>query len=235
MNIQKIMVTDFYTLHKLMVSSSISNDQKAKFIMYNQAQIKQILANANISAIEFYNIMKNRPLVKFRPLKNSFTKRGDKILVAKTLGIEPEDVDSYIKTVTSELQDIDDLDFLPEDKIYAIKTYVYRHGSKDQLVAFLDYELTKTQDVLKTLYRTLEYNTGGVADYFVRPIHRFDNRTLINIYNVIDKHLDKVQIEGDCTDEQKTKIAKWALVRIYQIQNNNKFKNAIKTKNILSN
>ena len=32
-----------------------------------------------------------------------------------------------------------------------IKTYVYRHGSKDELVNFLDWELKHTRDILKTL------------------------------------------------------------------------------------
>ena len=115
-----------------------------------------------------------------------------------------------------------------------LKTYVYRHGSKDELVAFLDYELTQTKDVAKTLYRTLEYYSGGVADYFIRPIHRMDNKTLVKIYNVIDKNIKEAVSIGEISDADSKKIAKWALIKIYQIQNNSKLINAIKTYKTLS-
>ena len=110
-----------------------------------------------------------------------------------------------------------------------LKTYVYRHGSKDELVAFLDYELNKVTDIEKTLYRTLEYYSGGIADYFIRPIHRMDNKTLIKIYNVINKNIQQARDNGRISDERSEKIAKWALIQIYRIQNNSKFINAIKT------
>lgn len=234
MNVPKIDVLDFSTLHKIMSSSLISETQKAQFITKNCSEIKQVIANAGITAPEFAQIMKNRPIIKFHPLKNSFTKRGDKIFLAKTLGIDPKEVDEYIKTVSEEINSLGDLSFLNKDKVDSIKTYVFRHGSKKQLVNFLEYELTKSSDILKTLYRTLEYNSGGVADYFIRPIHRLDNKTLVKIYNIIDKHIDNSKNSGLINDEEAAKYARWALVRIYQIQNNNKLKNAIKTKENLS-
>ena len=187
----------------------------------------------NITDSEFNEMMSHRPIVKFKPVKNSLTKAGDKILLAKTLGIAPSEVNDYIKNVSDAMQDVNRLSFLPKDRIDAIKTYVFRHGSKDDLVVFLNYELTKSKNLLKTLYTTLDYYSGGVADYFIRPIHRMDNKTLIKIYNVIDKNLKASEQEGKITKEENLKAAKWALYRIYTIQNNNKLINAVKTYNIL--
>ena len=110
-----------------------------------------------------------------------------------------------------------------------LKTYVYRHGSKDELVAFLDYELTQSKNLTESLYRTLNYYSGGIADYFIRPIHRMDNNTLIKVYRIIDKHIKKSITEGNLTDADSKLVAKWALVQIYKIQNNSKLINAIKT------
>ena len=84
------------------------------------------------------------------------------------------------------------------------------------------------------LYNTLEYHTGGIADYFIRPIHKMDNKTLVRIYNVIDKQLKIQKENGLISEEENTKIAKWALCKIYTIQNNNKFINAVKTYKVLS-
>ena len=110
-----------------------------------------------------------------------------------------------------------------------LKTYVYRHGSKDDLVAFLDYELKKAEDLTKSLYRTLEYYSGGVADYFIRPIHRMDNKTLIKLFDVINKNIKQKQIAGKLSEAESEEVAKYALLRIYEIQNNSKLINAIKT------
>ena len=110
-----------------------------------------------------------------------------------------------------------------------IKTYVYRHGSKEEVVAFLDYELSKAIDIEKCLYRTFQYYSGGVADYFIRPIHRMNNKTLIHLFQVVNKNIKLAKTERRISDERCEKIAKWALIQIYKIQNNSKFINAIKT------
>ena len=132
------------------------------------------------------------------------------------------------------MKTVNRLTFLPPDKLDQVKSYVYRHGNKDELVTFLDYELKNTEDIVKTLYRTLEYHTGGVADYFIRPIHRLDNNTMIRIYNVIDKNLDLARQTGKVSRADKDEAARWALVHIYKIQNNNKLINAIKTAKTLN-
>lgn len=233
MNVPKISSIDFNIIQNIMASSKISESQKTQFIENHKTQIEKVL-RLQVTPLEFKGLMKNRPLRKFKPLRNSFTKRGDKMLLANTLGIEPDELSDYVEEIKSDLSEFSDLSFLPEDKLDAIKTYVYRHGSKDDIVAFLDYELRCAKDTLKTLYSTLEYHTGGIADYFIRPIHRMDNRTMVRLYRVIDKHLDNAKSSGRVTDEEYTKIAKWALVQIYRLQNNSKLINAIKTYKVLS-
>jgi hypothetical protein len=138
-----------------------------------------------------------------------------------------------INTKKQHLKKLENLTFLPPDKLEMIKTYIYRHGNKDELVTFLDYELANSNDMVKTLYRTLEYYNGGVADYFIRPIHRMDNKTLVRIYGIIDKNIKLCQKEGKFSEAESKKVAKWALVRIFQIQNNSKLINAVKTYDVL--
>ena len=232
MKVSKIEGINFEKVMEVMASNKISDTQKAQFIAQNQPQIKQIM-DTKISGDEFKNMMGERAIIKFRPLKNSFTKKGDKLLLAKALEINPSDVNGYIKKVSTAIENTENLDFLPKDKIEMIKTYVYRHGSKDEVVNFLDYELKQAKNKVKTLYKTLTYYTGGVADYFIRPIHRMDNKTLIRVYKVINKHIQESYKNGDISDVDNKRLAKWALIRIYKIQNNSKLINAIKTYNEL--
>ena len=74
--------------------------------------------------------------------------------MAKALGITPSELAGYIKTAKENIYDIKKIDFLTPEKMELLKIYIYRHGSKDDLVRFLDYELTQTKDLLKTLYTT---------------------------------------------------------------------------------
>jgi hypothetical protein len=232
MKVSKIEGINFEKVMEVLTSNKISDAQKAQFVSQHQPQIKQIM-ETKISDNEFKDMMEKRAIIKFRPLKNSFTKKGDKILLAKALEINPSDINGYIKKVSTEIENTENLKFLPKDKIEMIKTYVYRHGSKDEVVNFLDYELKQAKNKVKTLYKTLTYYTGGVADYFIRPIHRMDNKTLIRVYKVINKHIQESYKNGDISDVDNKMLAKWALIRIYKIQNNSKLINAIKTYNEL--
>ena len=232
MKIEKIEHLDFATIEKILASNKITDSQKVQFVNNNKNQIEKIVVD-KISETDFKTLMQNRNLVKFRPLKNSFTKKGDKLILAKALEINPSEVPNYVKNVKDAISDINSISFLSAEKINMIKTYVYRHGSKDELVAFLDYELKKAVDIEKTLYKTLTYYSGGIADYFIRPIHRMDNKTLVKVFNIINKNLEISKTEGKIGDVQSKKLAKWALVQIYKIQNNSKFINAIKTYNTL--
>ncbi len=228
MKVLKIEHLSLESLQKVLSSTDITYSQKIQFVNNNSAQIEEIM-ESKISNLDFREIMHKRALIKFRPLKNSFTKKGDKLILAKALNINPSEVSNYIKNVKNDIQSIDKINGLSPEKIDMLKTYVYRHGSKDELVAFLDYELSKAVDLEKTLYRTLEYYSGGIADYFIRPIHRMDNKTLIRVFQVINKNIEKAKTEGRISDVRSEKIAKWALVQIYRIQNNSKLINAIKT------
>lgn len=232
--ITSITKLDLSTIHKILSSDKITEAQKSEFVKHNQTKIHDAIKSMHITGAEFKSMMKLRPLRKFKFLKNSFTKRGDKILLAETLGIEPSEVDGYIENVIRDIEEFDDLSFLPQDKMDALKTYVYRHGSKSEVVNFLDYELRVAKDTIKELYNTLEYHTGGMADFFIRPVHRMDKNTFKHLYNVIDKHIKRCEKEGFINEADSEKIAKWALVKLYLIRNNSQLINAIKTYKELS-
>lgn len=68
----------------------------------------------------------------------------------------------------------------------------------------------------------MENNSGGLADYFSRPIHRMDNITLSKLYNTIDKSLQTSADAGYIKRDELNSHAQWALVKIYEIQNNSK-------------
>ena len=230
--IDSIKTIDLNTIYKVLSSNKISDRQKTDFVRQNKTAIEQAI-DIKLTGADFKYLMKWRPLKKFKPIRNAFTKRGDKILMGSLLGIEPCEVDDYIENIQEDLVNLDKLSFLSKDQIDGIKTYVYRHGSKDEIVNFLDYELKSSKDILSTLYRTLDYHTGGIADYFIRPIHRMSNNTMIKLYNVIDKNLSNAFERNDIGEKERDEAAEWALIRIYQIQNNSKFINALKTYNTL--
>lgn len=212
---------DLYSLYHIMSSPKLDDYQKLEFVRKNRMEIKNLMAR-KISNPEFFNMMQNRPLIKFRPLKNSYTKAGDKILFAKSVGILPSQVSDYVKNVTHAMSDMNQMSSLPMDKMDAIKTYVYRHGSNEQVAILLDYELKSSKDMLKTLKKTLDYGTGGAADHYVRPIHRMTNKVLLNMFNVIDDNLKAAQASGIISSDTKETIANEVLVRLYSIQYNQK-------------
>lgn len=229
LSISKIERINPNLIRDVLGSSRITQGEKVQFIRKHSNKIKSTL-DIVPSSSEFNKMMETRPLIKYRPLKNSFTKRGDKILLAKSLNISVSEVDDYIKNVQDSLSKLNTLDFLPVSTQDTLKTYIYRHGSSEQLVEFFDFELQKSNNILKTLYKTLEYNNNGVADYFVRPIHRMSNKTLVEVYGVVDKDLKIAQDKGLITEKQSLETSEWALKRIYQIQHNSKFINSLKIK-----
>ncbi len=222
---------DLYKVREVIISSKITTDQKIKFIKKNHSEISH-LVDEKISSSDFKTIMNNRPLILFKPLKNSYTKAGDKKLLAIALGIKPNEVDNYIKNINLQVRSMQDINTMgiSKDNYEEVKTYIFRHGEKEQVINFLDYELSHAKNILHVLYHTLEYNSGGVADYFIRPIHRLDNGTMLGIYNVVDKNLKAGRASGKISDVQAQETAEWALARIYKIQNNQRLQNAIKLK-----
>lgn len=221
----KIPAINSLNIHRVLSSQKLTDAQKVEFLHKNAVEIKQVM-QAKISKEEFAYIMQKRPLIRFRPLKNSFTKKGDKILLAKSLGINESDVDDYINNIIETNFDIQN--GISKDNIEKTKTYVYRHGKKDDVVAFLDYELSNVKTVLEKLYKTLDDNSGGLAGYFSRPIHRMDNKTLGKLYNTIDRRLNAACDAGEISREKCTSTSEWALVKIYQIQNDSRLIRAVR-------
>jgi len=210
---------DYIKIHEVLASERLTNAQKANFIKKYETQVKSAL-NIDITKNEFKKLMENRPLIKFRPLKNSFTKQGDDIILAQALGIDKKDIKSFINSIINSNFEIHNR--IKQDDIEILKTYIYRHGTANQVVAFLEYELSDAKDILQKLYKTLEENSGGLADYFMRPIHRMSNITLGKLYNTIDKSLKNAAHAGFISSDECNSHAEWALVRIYQIQNNSR-------------
>ena len=85
-----------------------------------------------------------------------------------------------------------------------------------------------TENILDSLYHTLDYNSCGIANYFMFPHHRLNNKTLIKIYGVIDKNLKSHTASGKISEANALQTAEWALAKIYDIQNNQHFQNVIK-------
>lgn len=218
-NITKLSPLDAIKLHQILSSEKLTDKQKAQFIKKNSIAIRETL-KIEISKSEYQQLMSNRPLVRFRPLKNSFTKKGDAALLAKSLGITEKDIKKYINSIIENNFKIQDN--LTRDNIEKTKTYVYRHGTKDQVVSYLEYELSNEKTTLQKLYKTLDENSGGLCDYFSRPIHRMSNKTLAKLCNTIDSSLRKAEKAGCITKEELNTTTLWALVKIYQIQNNSK-------------
>lgn len=222
---------DAVTVSKILHSQQLTDKQKAEFIKKNSYEIKQIV-KSEITQQELAMLMQNRPLIRFRPLKNSFTKRGDKILLAKSLGIETKDVNKYINNLLE--TDFDTSGGVSAENIDKAKTYVFRHGTKEQVIRFLDYELSDVKFTLERLYKLLDDNSGGLVEYFSRPIHRMDNKTLAKLYNVISKNINDSVKSGCINSEKAASLSEWALVKIYQIQNNSKLIRAVEKYNALT-
>ena len=220
---------DIYSLRHILGSEELTDVQKINFIRRNSTQIKGIM-EIELGTEDFNRIMSNRPLMIFKPIKNLFTKNGDRILLAKTLEIPLNEMDDFIKKATKKLPDVDEIDFCTKDKLEAIKTYVYRHGSKEQVIKFMDYEISHAKNFRRTIKRTLDYTKGGVADYFTRPIHRMDNKTFLGLFDVINKNIVARKEAGELSEADALRISRAALARLFQVKENSRLKNSAKLK-----
>lgn len=227
MNVEKIGGLNFDKLYKILNLSNITDAQKIKFVSSNKFEINNIVEKS-ISDVDFNWLMQNRALKKFRPLKNSYTKRGDKLLLAQALNIPASDVPKYIRNVTDILKNATKLSQIEQVSINKLRSYVYRHGNQDELVAFFDNELANSNNIKNSLDKNLEYENGGIADYFVRPIHRMKNKTFIALVNTIDKYVNKFVENGFLTQKEADELSKYSLIRVYQLWQNSKLINAIK-------
>lgn len=219
MKIEAVEPIDTYSIYKILASEKISNSEKYEYIKKHSSQIADIV-KSEITKEEFEYLMQNRPLIKFKPFKNSFTKQGDDELFAQSVGIDKKEIKYFINGIIESNFAIHDRQ--EWDKIEKSKSYVYRHGTKSQVVKFLEYELSDVKNVLDILYKTLDENSSGIAGYFSRPIHHMDNKTLKSIYRTIDKSLKNSMNAGYINNEEYLRNSEMALIRIYQIQNNQK-------------
>lgn len=227
--VKPIASIDTFEVYKILTSEKLTDNQKAQFIKKNSTTLKNI-AKTSISRAELEKILAHRPLIRLRPLKNSFTKQGDDIMFAQSVGINKKEIRKYINSIIN-----NNFTNQHPENIEKTKAYVYRHGSKAQVISFLEYELSDVKTTLRKLYKTLEDNSGGLADYFSRPIHRMDNSTLRKLYNSIDKSLRASVDAGYIKKEDLNSHAQWALIRIYQIQNNSKILKAYEAyKNLIT-
>ena len=122
-SINSITTIDLPTIHKILSSTSLSEKQKENFVRQHTSQICQVF-QAHISLAEYKFIMRNRPLRKFKFLKNAITKRGDRIFLAETLGVDPAELDDYIGDVEYAITDLNKLSFLPKDKLDAKHIFI---------------------------------------------------------------------------------------------------------------
>ena len=220
---------DLYKVREVMTSSKINETEKIKFLEANHDKIK-CLANEKISGTDYEMMMEIRPLKLQNPLKNVYIKFVDWKITAQALGVKPSEVKGYMGNIVNKLESMEDLKTLgiSEDVYKQIKTHVYRMGSKKQVITNLDYELHHAENILDSLYHTLDYNSCGIANYFMFPHRRLDNKTLIKIYNVIDKNLKSSSVSGKISEASALQASEWALAKIYDIQNNQHFQNLIK-------
>ena len=222
---------DLYKVREIMTSNKINEVEKIKFLKENHDKIK-CLAEEKISGTDYEWLMEIRPLKLQSPLKNVYIKFVDWKITAKALGVKPGEVKKYMGDIVDKLESMEDLKALgiSEDVYKQIKTHVYRMGSKKQVITILDYELHHTENILDTLYHTLGYNSCGIANYFMFPHRRLNNSTMLKIYNVIDKNLKSSSALGKISEANSLQASEWALAKIYDIQNNQHFKNLVKLK-----
>ena len=116
MKVNRIETLDLESIYKVLNSKEITEAQKTKFVLSNSTNIKKIMKRS-IDDKDFKLLMKNRAIKKFRPIKNSYTKIGDKMILAKALSLQPSKLPRYIKNVTQMMKDSTELDFLPKSTL----------------------------------------------------------------------------------------------------------------------
>jgi len=196
----------------------------------SKEEFKQISANnatVKMAANEYKALIKARPLIKYKPIKNSFAKRVDKGLLAEGLDIPETDVEKYIQGVIDknfdenyqvELSNCKKT--IKQEEINMARAYVYRHGKQEQVLSYFDNELTTSGDALKTMYDTLNDEMTGVASYYYRPCHPLSSDHAKTMYDIVKKHIDKAHKDGKINDEVALRTAEDALDVIIKIQDN---------------
>jgi len=221
-NTIKNMPIDMYSVRNVMVSSTLTEPQKLKFLNMHRDEIHAML-KVSLTSDEYNMLISNRPLLRDKPITNIIRYRGDKILMAKALGVGVNQLNAYIDEVTNSLDKAGNLSWLPDDKANMIKTYIYRHGKKNQLISFFNYELSKSGNIEQTLHQALEYGNNSVADYFARPVHRMSKDTMIKLLSTIMKHIVEAKNQHKISEMDTLDLSQYVLGRIYVLQSNSGF------------
>lgn len=220
-----------------------------------------------ISKQEYEGIISKRPLIKFRPVRNTFIKSSDKALLAESLNIPKSDIDKYInetidyllyknpasiyydgtiklqnyyteeifrqilekQNITKE-EDIKKQELLfYQQPVGIMGDYIYRHGSKTQLLNYMKLQLSDAKSMLKQLYNILDTECGSLMSYFVRPIHVLDNHSVVKMHKIVKDGLSEAQNRGYISKEEYSQNVQWALEKIYAIQSNTTLREALRT------
>lgn len=242
---------------------------QAKYYPPSQKDIyfsRSLIPNLCISKKEYELIVKNRPLIKFRPLRNTYIKSCDKSLLAESLNVPVFDVDTvinetidyllyrnpdslyydtekqiditYTKKIFNQLmlkqditqkEDIQKQELLFYSQPVAIMgDYIYRHGSKNQLLNYMKLQLSDAKSVLEQLYNILNTECRGLYSYFERPIHILDNRSILKMEKIIKNGLGEAHKKGYIKSDTYSQNVQWALDRIYQIQSDTSLREAFR-------
>lgn len=219
-----------------------------------------------VSQKEYETIVNKSPLIKFRPLVNTFIKSSDKALLAESLNVPKNQVDRVInetiqyllyqnpasiyynpnvvfedlyldedfKRRMAEQNITDERDRQMQELLYyqehssVMEPYIYRHGSKEQLINYMKLQLSDAKSALKQLYNILDNECGGLYSYFERPIHVLDNRSVIKMHNIIKDGLGEAHKQGYITQDCYDRNVQWALEKIYEIQSNTSLREALR-------
>jgi len=141
-------------------------------------------------------------------------------ILAKQLQMDNSDVKNinfYIDSIIK--KHFQNLTFLEVQNLGNIRAYIYKQGIIAQVLAFLEFELSDVRTTLTFLYLTLENNSGGLADFICANKLIMDNATISSLYSVIDKSIKNSVSAGYIRQSEEAKICKWALARIYELQN----------------
>ena len=160
---------------------------------YDTIQKENYIPTLCISKKEYESIVNKRPLIKFRPVVNTFIKSSDKSLLAESLSVPKRQVDGVINETIQYLlyknpssiyynpyKEFNDLYLEEEFKklmlekhitnpieieqqelLYyqehcsIIEPYIYRHGTKEQLIDYMKLQLSDAKSALKNLYNIL--------------------------------------------------------------------------------
>ncbi|MDD3238343.1 MAG: hypothetical protein PHV37_09645 [Candidatus Gastranaerophilales bacterium] len=236
------MKIDPITLYTLSQTSEVQKAQQIQSQELNEEQRiesfkKYHLPSLVMSKGEYKALLEKRPLIKYRAVRNILIKKADQQFLADQLGINPTDVSSYIDNIIDNVAKTRIPQYIPANNEFAKKVkiapgilepYIYKHGTKDQVINWFEYRLSDVKTALQELYKTLDDNAGGVYDYFSLPKHFLDNKNIEKMDKIVTTSMGNAQKAGYISKDQNVEACRWALQQINEIQNNSVIRRAVK-------